>query len=602
MRVGYHEAFSLSYNIINFSAISYESYGAIKRALLVGIDDYKNLPDQYDLHGTSNDIRIIKDVLITYYGFNANDIKILQDTQSTKQNIISTFQDWLVDGTKEGDMVFFYYSGHGTQLTDLNADESDGYDEVLLPYDIIPVGNGKAVRETVITDDELGNLLEQLGGRQVVTMVDSCNSGTITRGIGNEVFSTLEQTPAYRVKYFPLVVENDNKSTQTKSFRGSQTKDLPDGQIHLTASRDDQKAIEQKVAGVSYGVFTLGFVESVTKNPSATYGDLFQETRKIMKDKYKAAQDPQIKPESGAILNQVAFKTTDTGVEEVDEVITEPIKPEFKSSLTTRYSSIINASDENVLVRIDNLNGLKPHQYITIKNSIDSIPYVKVVQGDSFDLLIRGDFKNGKYNLRLVSPVGDVSPIKSSSNLDDVIKDIAPKLEYTYVVKKLSTLKDSKSDFQVSIDVAGLKRDFRIGEKVVYDVSCNEDCYLLLLNLDSDGNVNIIFPNKYHRENFIKGGEVVQIPSDSMIRNNFELEFFPPAGEETVKAIATNKNLDLQNVDLTKFENNVETAKSSPLSSTSDARDLTEEIIELNKASNESDLKWSSDTIILRSY
>jgi len=169
-------------------------------------------------------------------------------------------------------------------------------------------------------------------------------------------------------------------------------------------------------------------------------------------------------------------------------------------------------------------------------------------------------------------------------------------------VNKLSTLKNSNSDFHVSLEVADDKRNFKIGDKVAYNISCNEDCYLLLLNLDSNGNVNVIFPNKYHKDNLIRGGGVVQIPSESMKKNNFEFKFYPPAGEETVKAIATNKKLDLQNINLDKFENDIEIANSSPLSATSGARSLSEEIIKLNDKSSEKGLKWSSDTIVLRSY
>ena len=593
--------------------LSYNSYATTKKALLVGIDDYKNLPSDKDLYGTANDIGIIRNALITYYGFDENDIKVLQDENSTKQNIIRTFQDWLVNGTKEGDVVFFYFSGHGTQLADHNADESDGYDEVLLPYDIIPIGNGKAVRETVITDDDLGILLEKLEGRQVVTMVDSCNSGTVTRGIGDEVYSNLEQTPAYRVKYFPLEITNDEnpKLSKTRGESVTRSKDFPDGQIHITASRDDQKAVEQKINGVSYGVFTLGLVEGVTKNPETTYRDLFQQTRSIMKDKYRAAQDPQIKPQSGAILDQIAFQIQERNiVEDVDvqtqsqvvETASISNKPEIKPSLSLPYQSIMNTSSENVLVSVGSINGLKPHQIIAIKNSIDAIPYVKTVQGDSFDLLVRGNYKDGKYNLRLVNPVGDVSHITSSSDLNSVIEEMAPKFEYKYHVKKLSTLKNSNNDFNVSLDVMQDKRDFKIGEKVAYNVSCSEDCYLLLLNLDSTGNVNVIFPNKYHSNNLIRGGGAVQIPSESMKRNNFEFKFFPPTGEETIKAIATNKKLDLQNIKLDKFDDNFEIANSSPLAGTSVARGLSAEIIELNDNTNESGIKWSTDTVVLRSF
>jgi hypothetical protein len=39
---------------------------------------------------------------------------------------------WLVNDVKAGDSLFFMYSGHGTQVKDLDGDEDDGLDEAYI--------------------------------------------------------------------------------------------------------------------------------------------------------------------------------------------------------------------------------------------------------------------------------------------------------------------------------------------------------------------------------------------------------------------------------------------------------------------------------------
>ena len=41
----------------------------------------------------------------------------------------------LISGAKPGDIVVIQYAGHGTQVKDLDGDETDGQDEALVPVD-----------------------------------------------------------------------------------------------------------------------------------------------------------------------------------------------------------------------------------------------------------------------------------------------------------------------------------------------------------------------------------------------------------------------------------------------------------------------------------
>ncbi len=73
-----------------------------------------------------------------------------------------------------GDILVFYFSGHGGQQPDENGDEQDGKDETLVAYN----------RE--IIDDELNEIWPTFSsGVRIVMLSDSCNSGTNYRMIGN---------------------------------------------------------------------------------------------------------------------------------------------------------------------------------------------------------------------------------------------------------------------------------------------------------------------------------------------------------------------------------------------------------------------------------
>lgn len=145
------------------------------RALLIGINDYKYVTPK--LMGSVIDVINIEKLAIKRMGYTANQVTVLTDSQATKENIINTIKSELINKTNKEDRVLFYYSGHGFQTKDLNGDESDSLDEALAPVDT--TSNLK----NLITDDELRHLFDRIKNRKVTVIIDSCHSGTITRGI-----------------------------------------------------------------------------------------------------------------------------------------------------------------------------------------------------------------------------------------------------------------------------------------------------------------------------------------------------------------------------------------------------------------------------------
>ncbi|MEN8160057.1 MAG: prolipoprotein diacylglyceryl transferase family protein, partial [Myxococcota bacterium] len=144
-----------------------------RKALLIGINEYMAVPD---LRGAVNDIELIRDVLVTRFGFQPGDVEMLTDEKATRDNMLAAF-DRLAERSAPGDFVYLHYSGHGSQAQDTDGDEAgDSRDETLIPHD------GRTGQIPDITDDELARAAAKLEGRQLVIVLDSCHSGTATRG------------------------------------------------------------------------------------------------------------------------------------------------------------------------------------------------------------------------------------------------------------------------------------------------------------------------------------------------------------------------------------------------------------------------------------
>ena len=149
-----------------------------RRALLIGIDTYEAVSP---LRGPANDAEDMAEFLVEQAGFQRRDLRILLNGEATRDNILAAVESWLIQGTRPGDDVVLYFSGHGFQQPDLDGDETDGLDETLVPVDV-RVDSGQVVRG-MITDDEIGLLLDRLADRRLVVLVDACHSGTSTRGV-----------------------------------------------------------------------------------------------------------------------------------------------------------------------------------------------------------------------------------------------------------------------------------------------------------------------------------------------------------------------------------------------------------------------------------
>lgn len=157
---------------------------AEKRALVFAVGRYED--PSWPVISSVNDLRYVGAVLKAG-GF--RDIVVLKDSQATKAAMLKAFSN-LASRCRPGDEVYIHFSGHGQQVTDVDGDEDDGWDEAWIPYDayMLPCALDDGSRHLV--DDEINALLH--GIRQsvgpegrILVIADACHSGGSSRRDGD---------------------------------------------------------------------------------------------------------------------------------------------------------------------------------------------------------------------------------------------------------------------------------------------------------------------------------------------------------------------------------------------------------------------------------
>jgi hypothetical protein len=245
-----------------------------KKACLIGIN-YTNT--EHELQGCVNDVMNLKKMLETRYNYNPKNITTVINEQATRNTILQEFTT-LLKTAKEGDSLFFSYSGHGTNTVDRNGDEIDGKDELLVSVD-----------NYAIFDDELKQIIDAClkPNVKLFALFDNCHSGTIL-DLPYQYFKTSSIVP---------IVHPNSRETKGEV-------------ICLSGCRDDQVSIDAYIGNEYTGAMTRTFIDVLTKynvsntsntistsntsNTSNIQWSVFVEELRSMLQKGRFAQVPQL--------------------------------------------------------------------------------------------------------------------------------------------------------------------------------------------------------------------------------------------------------------------------------------------------------------------
>jgi hypothetical protein len=255
----------------------------VRRALLVGVDDYTAgfIPD---LRGAKNDISLVTRVLETRMGFDKRNIAVLTDGQATRSAILEAIDD-LVDRAGPDDVVYFHFSGHGSQVKDRNGDEPDQLDETIVAVDSRMPGVPD------IIDDEIDRRFARIKTRNVMLVFDSCHSGTVTRSLSP-------------VRPRSLAPDTREELYSTTSRAAVLVEQLPF--VVMTSAPSDQEALDGPADGIFHGIFTYALARSLDElgpgaQPQRVHDSVKRELRRLQEQLHMQPPEPQLEAQGDAM-------------------------------------------------------------------------------------------------------------------------------------------------------------------------------------------------------------------------------------------------------------------------------------------------------------
>ncbi len=264
-------------------------------ALLVGIDKYA--PPVPPLDGCVNDMRAVRDHLKRRAQRNhlRLEMKVLENDQATRFNVVKQFEQHLTQAT-ENDIVFFYFSGHGSQEKAHEVFwkiESDRKNETLVCYD------SRTADGMDLADKEMATLLDMVAKKtpHMVVIYDCCNSGGGTRSLVS-LREEEQKPPLFRARQTKMygggtqVRSLDSyilprNMTATRSALGVDAVEdviVPESRhVFLSAAASHELAKETFLGGSPRGVFTYSLIEVLEGAVGRlSYQDLMRRVRGLV--------------------------------------------------------------------------------------------------------------------------------------------------------------------------------------------------------------------------------------------------------------------------------------------------------------------------------
>ncbi len=570
---------------------SFHLYGE-KHGLVIAIGDYPAEGEWPDISSTNDVVHITSSYKLL--GFEDKNIRVITDDEASYQNILSSFEELLED-VQKGDVVFIHYSGHGQQVIDDNGDEIDGLDEAIVPFDS-PLNFKKGVYEgeRLIRDDLIGKfsyrIRKKLGvNGQLVLVMDSCHSGTGTRGGGrargtDKIMAPNNYEPAYDKKEsnMGVVIEDDNIAPMA-SFFGASSREL-----NYETVDDQYKAV---------GSLSYAFA-SILANMSDSYS--FKEIFERIKLKMKSiapSQNPQWEGPEDVYLLGESFDQKEL-LFDIKEVISDmevvgqigTISEVFEGSIVELYSldreeviatgevsaSYLTECDielfEPVSIRDEELVKIRIIEKATsaVRCAIENRVKKSSEWNETIEALLDGSIATISEqggDLYLLEENGLLT-LSTADGYQLFAKSFNPNRSKRYayqmdkIIKAFTQGKYIRaydvSHSQLNLSLSILKVDCEDQSKILKEIDDDEliigsciqlkvenqgakPAYFSVLDIQPDNVINVIIPAAYlgftSEEYYLEPGKT--------FTTDYSIEVGEPAGSEVLKLIASDEALDL---------------------------------------------------------
>jgi len=504
--------------------------GTQRYALLVGAGEYPNAP-RSALQGPANDVPAMQDVLIRNWQFKPANITVLLDRQATRANVLSAL-DKLADIVRQGDFVFFYYSGHGTSAWDPNTSDLalESHTGAIVPSDIRFGTASQVLPQLIVASRDLRPRLKRIDRKaQVFAAFDACYSGESIKSL----FVSLPGLVAREVDLAPTATNeraaymNEVRILAMEGAHGVEVEDaFPYTKlVYISASAKSERAWDitldaaasgrrKTVDGKPHGAFTNALLEGLDGAADLNHDGVitYQELHQYLVETLVPAfgQFPQLLSNANdpRAVKQPVFGCS---------------RAPFKAREQDRQTKLRVKLEVAPLGLLD----------LLVSN-----PRVEISER-AYDLLVRrqiaaepdrGVRHEDRYELRHAS--GTVIQTYGASESEA----LANRIQRQAALFDLINWKFRDQDFNVTLAIQPADREvFHLGEELTISMAPEQDCYLILIGIDVKGEITVNYPGwPEQAARVLRGRTAIAGPS----------RIEQPVGTEFLKLFAFRKKPD----------------------------------------------------------
>lgn len=280
-----------------------------KLALLVGINHYpETVSDRTPawgsaLNGCLTDVKLHRELLVSRFGFLAEDIVTLTDEAATRQAIERNFLEHLTAQARPGDVVVVHFSGLGSRVRLVNADDPtlDQEHNSFVPIDgTLPTAEQPEIND--LLEETIFLLLRSLQTDQIVTVLDVgygeptdlVQGGTLRlRSRPAVPAGTLRADAVQQQEVLLNQLKLSRKQLDAQSSTASLMAQMPG--LVLAAAHPGQVVVEGQWQGFTAGLFTYALTQHLWRStPDTTLKTALSRVDSLVSQVMGDSQQPQI--------------------------------------------------------------------------------------------------------------------------------------------------------------------------------------------------------------------------------------------------------------------------------------------------------------------
>ncbi len=485
---------------------------ADKVALLIGVGQYPNLSEKAQLQGPPHDVAALRDVLVRRWGFTASGIRSLVDAEATRAAIMAGLRG-LTARSKVGDEVLIYFSGHGTSAADAaNKFALPHSTGGFLPYDM---DGRKPNPETqlIVGRTDLVPIIKALedGGRKVLFITDSCFSQFAVRSGGQRLPArmvplmkdtadgvlreSLDRVSTARPDPYPYRAT----ATLAASAEAEVARDIPaallpvfptlSGKPHGAFTDALLRVLEGQLPADANGDGVIDLVEAHTAiarfMASRAYGQAPQRLPSVFDDSAGLGRRALLSPQAGA---SAPSKRQDT-------------------------------APQLLRVYADDDESETPPPVMQMLRRLAGIQLVRSSREAEIRLRLRSvnlGVANSPKELALLSAADDTISTFTLTDLTRLEQQIS-QLAWARRIQQLAQ-QHRRAALPWAYEPEQRGGNFFIGDMIQFLARPDRDGWLLLLNIDSKGEITVLYPGSASETAPLRGSEAALIPPGSKIR------------------------------------------------------------------------------------